>query len=106
MLFRSTTGVSTQVSVLPAGEGLPDEAANICAVSGSPGVELRWSGDRELTVIHPAESKIYEAARPFPGVRLSYEVQGQAASNNGMQRTRIQRLAQIQSPVRTADAGR
>ena len=89
----ATTGVSTQVSILAAGEGLPNEGGNICGVGGFPQVELRWAGINELVVAHHGGAKLFNAVQSFEGVNIRYEVLGHAASNNGMQRTRSQQVS-------------
>ena len=42
----ATDGVSTQISILPVNEDLPNKGGNICGVSVFPKVELRWIGNR------------------------------------------------------------
>jgi len=48
----ATTGESTQVSILLAGENLSNEAGNVCVIDASSKVEVRWAGNKELIVTH------------------------------------------------------
>jgi hypothetical protein len=62
----ATTDFSTQISVLPKGVSLPGAAGNVFiadsnhgaaprATWGGPEVDVRWSGNRRLSVVtHPA----------------------------------------------------
>src|SRR5262245_12187443 len=46
----ATTKESLQVSILPAGKSLPNEAGNVFVASGTPIVVVRWISARHLSI--------------------------------------------------------
>jgi len=83
----ATTGVSTQVSILPVDQDLPDGVGNICVVDVFPKVDLRWVGNNELVVTHHGGAKLFHAVQSFEGITIKYEVPTQAASNKSLDRS-------------------
>jgi hypothetical protein len=78
----ATTGLSTEISILPMNVDLPNADGNICQVSEFPKVELRWAGNGELVIVHHEGAKFFNAVHSFYGVNIKYEAQAQPASNN------------------------
>jgi hypothetical protein len=96
----ATTGFSQQVSILRAGEELPNEAGNIFRAEmyygydpANPGttntkIEIQWVRNDELVIrTHNPRAKIFHAAQELKGVTIRHEVTPVAASNNAMQPT-------------------
>jgi hypothetical protein len=78
----ATTGVSTQISILPESEELANEVGNVCVVDVFPKVELRWAGNNELVIAHHGGARLFHAVQSFDGINIRYEVPTQAASNS------------------------
>lgn len=79
----ATTGFNTQISILQANEGLPNEGGNTFiadtdhgqAASGPKGPELnvQWQNDAELIVKYDKRMRIYRCEQMVRGVRIKYE---------------------------------
>ena len=68
----ATTGFSTQVSVLKAGERLPNQSGNLfiadtdrgkapSGMGGGPEVRLSWTGLRSVRLIHHKNTRVFLA---------------------------------------------
>jgi hypothetical protein len=79
----ATTGFSTQLSVLRAGEE-PTESGNAFIADdgdgsvragpwGGPWAEARWLSPRLLLIRYPAGARLFARANEVAGVRISYE---------------------------------
>ena len=78
----ATTGFSTQVSVLDAGEATSDGGNAFRADDnhggaavgdwGGPWAEIRWLNSDHLLVRYAANSRIFEQEEEVAGVRISY----------------------------------
>lgn len=79
----ATTGFSTQVSILRAGERLPDESANLFIADtdhgrapggpgGCPDVHLTWADDDRLLVRHHPLARVFRAESRVNGVTATY----------------------------------
>ncbi|MBQ1497088.1 MAG: hypothetical protein IIZ38_02120 [Sphingomonas sp.] len=86
VLFRrdcgATTGLSTQVSILPGGEA-PAGRGNVFIADsghgtprrsgwGGPWAQARWLGAGHLEVRYAPGSRIFLKREAVPGVRISY----------------------------------
>jgi hypothetical protein len=83
----ATTEAGTQVSVLAAGQALPDHGGNAfvadadhgrapAGAGGGPVVEVAWEGDAALVVWHDARARVFTAEPVVEGVRIRYDAQG------------------------------
>jgi disulfide bond formation protein DsbB len=70
----ATTGVSTQVSILPLSSDLPNESGNVCAVGAFPKVDVHWQSNRDLIVKHHAGAKVFPVNETLQGINIKYEV--------------------------------
>ena len=72
----ATTGLSTQVSILPSGESLPNESGNTFIVDGYPddiSIELSWISPSELVIHHSAHLETYKKETRIKGVNITYK---------------------------------
>jgi hypothetical protein len=80
----ATTGFGTHVSLLRAGERLPNESGNILvadtgggsapsAPSGGPTVLVRWTGGAHLVLRHHPRARIFRTEARRHGVEIQHE---------------------------------
>lgn len=69
----ATTTYSVQISILPAGKALPNEAGNVFVASGEPLVIARWVDDRHLTISGGGSSGAFKAESLFRDVQITYD---------------------------------
>ena len=80
----ATTGFSTQVSILDAGDNLSgsgnafraddDHGSAAAADWGGPWAEMRWLSPDHLLVRYAARSRLFERGDQVSGVRISYRM--------------------------------
>lgn len=68
----ATTGFSTQVSIIPAGDTLPNEVGNALVLDGTVPIQLQWRSDAALAVSGIGEAQVFREESDVAGVRLSY----------------------------------
>lgn len=68
----ATTDFNTQVSVLPAERGLPDDSGNIYVIDGKGPVNVSWMSDSELEVRAKVSRNVYKQELSIAGVRVNY----------------------------------
>ena len=80
----ATTGFSTQISVLPIGEKLPNEVGNVFVADsnhgvapsgrgGGPIVEVRWLNEGELLIRHDSRARVFQSEQSLGKVKIHYE---------------------------------
>ena len=80
----ATSGFSTQVSVLPAGETLPSEGGNLFVADddhgqapsgpgGGPVVEPVWLAENRLLIRHHPRARVFHSEARVDGVEVTYE---------------------------------
>jgi hypothetical protein len=70
----ATTGFSTQVSVIPITETLPNEGGNVLIIDGHPGdtqLEISWLSNYELKISKNLNGTEYKAEK---GIGLSRKI--------------------------------
>ncbi len=95
----ASTGFSTQMSILDAGERLSNRSGNIFVADtdhgkspagawGGPEVEVRWLDDDHLFIRHDSRVRVFRAEQTFGSVQIRYEKDASGdAPNNGMHPT-------------------
>ncbi len=68
----ATTSYSTHVSILPAGEGLPNEGGNVFIANHEPAVTVRWVDDGHLRISGETQTEFLRLAE-FNGIRITYD---------------------------------
>lgn len=79
----ATTGFSTQVSILPAGDKLPDKGGNIFTADtdhgnspvepwGGPPVEVKWDGETSLHITYDKRARVFVRESSYKGVSILY----------------------------------
>jgi hypothetical protein len=80
----TSTGFSTQISVLRANQVLGDNAGNIFVADtdhgaapsgpdGGPAVQVQWAGTKALTVLHHPKARVFSAEPESHGVQITYK---------------------------------
>ncbi len=80
----ATTGFSTQVSVLAAGEKLPNDGGNVFVADtdhgqapsgpgGGPVVEVVWLGEERLLIRHHRRARVFRSEAHVGSVAVGYE---------------------------------
>lgn len=62
----ATTGFSTQVSVMPISETLPNESGNVLIIEGHPNdtqLEINWVSNSELNILKNLNGSEYKAEK-------------------------------------------
>jgi hypothetical protein len=68
----ATTGFSTQVSVLPADEELPNDGGNLLVLDGTVPVELSWLSESSLAVGGIGNAKVFRQESAVAKIQVSY----------------------------------
>jgi hypothetical protein len=80
----ATTGFSTQVSVLPINQSLPNDYGNVFRADtdhgkapsgpgGGPKVEVRWEGEKDLIVLYDERAKVFHRENLLKDITVRYE---------------------------------
>jgi hypothetical protein len=69
----ATTGLNTQLSVLPRGAATPSQAGNALIADGTVPLKLRWKSDSELVVSGHQGATLFKQKHLANGVTISYE---------------------------------
>jgi hypothetical protein len=67
----ATTGFSTQVSIIPAGRSVPNEAGNTFITSGKIDLILQWQTDSNFRIQGAGES-VFKQETQVTGVTVKY----------------------------------
>jgi hypothetical protein len=78
-----TKSIGSQVSLIGAGEALPDKSGNafvsnggkVRAAWGGPSVALTWTGPAALTVTRDPTAEVYKSEPQVAGAAISYVAQ-------------------------------
>ncbi|MET0654346.1 MAG: hypothetical protein ABWY94_02075 [Pseudoxanthomonas sp.] len=81
----ATTGFSTQISILRFGRSLDDGSGNIYVADadhgaapsgpgGGPPVQVRWTGNRSLSVAGHPQARVFSSKAKYEDVAITYEV--------------------------------
>lgn len=79
----ATTGFSTQVSILPVVEALPNEAGNVLVADcdhgkapsgpgGGPALRVTWLSDRQMRIEHHPGARIVRSEAKHGGIKIEY----------------------------------
>ncbi|TQK11989.1 hypothetical protein FBX97_1941 [Herbaspirillum sp. SJZ107] len=68
----ATTGFSTQVSVIPASESLPDEGGNTLVLGGTVPLTVAWRSDASLNLSGLGAASVFNRSSSVAGVSVSY----------------------------------
>ncbi|MCB1954551.1 MAG: hypothetical protein KDG55_02685 [Rhodocyclaceae bacterium] len=79
----ATAGVSSHVSVIGAGAGLPDGGGSVfiaytgrdaspAGSGGGPAVSVTWVTPSRMRIVHPPWARLIEAQRNTNGIRIDY----------------------------------
>lgn len=79
----ATTGFSTQASLLPVDEALPNDGGNVFAADtghgsapsgpgGGPELRVEWESADQVLVSHHLKARIFKAEERFSGVTFRY----------------------------------
>lgn len=66
----ATTPTSTQVSILPASEPLPNSAGNILVSDGEAALRVHWTEDDQLDIEGVGSRRTYLRQSEYRGVRI------------------------------------
>ena len=69
----ATTAKSTQVSILPAGEGPPVDAGNAFVIGGETHVVATWRETSRVSISFEQTGEIFKQEPVVAGVEISYE---------------------------------
>ncbi len=69
----ATTGFSTQVSILKAGQSLSNEGGNVFTADATGGLYLDWNSDRELVISYPRGLRTFRKTTEYEGVIIQYK---------------------------------
>ena len=72
----STTGFSTQISLVSTSDELPNESGNVFIVEGHPkdrNIEITWLNPTELLILHTAGLQAHKQETLLNGVTITYE---------------------------------
>ena len=67
----ATTAYSTQISIIPAHDALPNAAGNIFIADDQPATVL-WTSRNVLVITHSAHSHVRKAERSFRDFTVTY----------------------------------
>ena len=76
----ATTGFSTHVSILSAGEAFPSEGGNVFAADsmrdakGVLPMRITWTGDRSILIQRGRAAKVFRSESRVLGVSVDYEI--------------------------------
>ncbi len=76
----ATTGFSTHVSILTAGEAFPSEGGNVFAAdsmrdpNGVLPLRITWTGDRSILIQRARAAKVFRSESRVLGVAVDYKV--------------------------------
>ena len=68
----ASTGTNTQAALIPAGEGLPDDAASFFSVGTEAELAPRWDGFGNIELTLPEQGQIYRRDDAVAGVAVIY----------------------------------
>ena len=79
----ATTGFSTQVSILPVAEALPNKAGNVLVVDddhgkapsgpgGGPALRVSWLSDHQIRIEHHPDTRVLRSESEYGNIGLEY----------------------------------
>jgi hypothetical protein len=68
----ATTGFSTQVSVLPSGEELPNDRGNVLVLDGTVPIVLSWLSESSLAIGGIGNAKVFRQEAAVANTQVSY----------------------------------
>ena len=68
----ATTGFSTQVSVVPADEVLPNGGGNALVLDGTVPLQVHWQTETTLSVSGIGDAKVFQKVGVVSGIQLVY----------------------------------
>lgn len=70
----ATTGVNTQVSIIPVSWVLPDKVGNGLILDGAIQLNVEWKSDSVLHIRGIGSSKVFKQGSLVEGVSISYDI--------------------------------
>ena len=74
----ATTGISTQVSIVSAGQSLPDASGNVMVSDDPFPATAQWKDSVHLIVLHDRAARLPKRATRYKGIMIDYQNQPQA----------------------------
>jgi hypothetical protein len=68
----ATVGFNTQVSLLPAGTGLPNDGGNVLIVDDPVPLKIEWESDEMVRITGQLDTRIFKQEVSVSGVRVAY----------------------------------
>ena len=68
----ATTGFSTQVSIIPASDSLPNEGGNTLVLRGTVPLKVDWKSDSVLNLTGLGAAEVFHQSRSVRGVSVNY----------------------------------
>ena len=69
----ATTSYSTQVSILPVSDHLPNEAGNVFILGDKSAVVVRWIDDRHINISSDGAATIFKRLTNFNGIMVTFD---------------------------------
>jgi hypothetical protein len=96
----ATTGFSTQASLIPTDDGLPESSGNLfiadtdhgkapAASWGGPELEVEWQSPQRLLLRYDHRARVFVSEPRVEGIDVRYDsIRSRRPDNNELQRTR------------------
>jgi hypothetical protein len=68
----ATTGVNTQVSIIPVSQLLPEQGGNSLILDGAIELKVEWKSDSVLHIRGIGSSRVFKQGGSVQGVSISY----------------------------------
>ena len=68
----ATTGPNTQAALIPAGDGLPEDAASFLSIGVAADLTPRWDGFGNIELAIPQGAEIYRQDEAVAGIAVVY----------------------------------
>lgn len=71
----ASTGFSTQISILPIDDELPNESGNILIIDGHPeshNLKVTWASSAELDILNLGSQEVFQRVSSLNGIKVRY----------------------------------
>jgi hypothetical protein len=69
----ATTGFTTQISILPSNQELPNEVGNLFIADGDLKIRMKWETEDKLVITYPRDAKVGLKRATQSGISVRYE---------------------------------
>ena len=69
----ATTGFTTQISILPNNQKLPNEPGNLFIADGDLKIRIKWEAEDKLVITYPRDAKVGLKRETQSGISVRYE---------------------------------